>query len=105
MGPLDLPACHLYTTAPLSRPFQKLHIIEWNHLNLWRFYPMALASSWTVRCLLYPMSVVKSRLQLQKQNNVYRGMRHAFVDIVRQEGFGALYKVLRVTVGGLGMGA
>lgn len=41
-------------------------------------------------------SVVKSRLQLQKQNNVYRGMRHAFVDIVRTEGFTALYRVCTV---------
>lgn len=64
---------------------------------MWKFYPMALASSWSVRCLLYPMSVIKSRLQLQNQNNVYNGMRHAFKDIVKKEGYGALYRVsLRV---------
>uniref|UniRef100_A0AC34RDI4 Solute carrier family 25 member 44 n=1 Tax=Panagrolaimus sp. JU765 TaxID=591449 RepID=A0AC34RDI4_9BILA len=77
---------------------QKLHIIEWEHLNLWKFYPMALASSWTVRCMLYPMSVVKSRLALQKQNHVYRGMRHAFVDIIKTEGIGALYRGFWVTL-------
>jgi len=77
---------------------RKLHIIEWEHLNLWKFYPMALASSWTVRCMLYPMSVVKSRLALQKQNNVYRGMRHAFVEIVTKEGAGALYRGFWVTL-------
>uniref|UniRef100_A0A7E4W0C4 Solute carrier family 25 member 44 n=1 Tax=Panagrellus redivivus TaxID=6233 RepID=A0A7E4W0C4_PANRE len=76
----------------------KLHIIEWEHLNLWKFYPMALTSSWSVRCLMYPMSVVKSRLALQKQNNVYRGMRHAFVDIIRKEGFTALYRGFWVTL-------
>ncbi|CAJ0955027.1 unnamed protein product, partial [Mesorhabditis belari] len=76
----------------------KLLVIEWEHLNLWRFYPMAIASSWTIRCLLYPMSVVKSRLQLQKQDNVYRGMRHAFVEIVRQEGFTALYRGFWMTL-------
>lgn len=75
-----------------------MHIIEWEHLNLWKFYPMALASSWSVRCMLYPMSVVKSRLALQKQNNVYRGMRHAFVHIVKTEGFGALYRGFWVTL-------
>lgn len=72
---------------------RKLHIIEWNHLDLWKFYPMALASSWTVRGLLYPMSVVKSRLQLQRQNNVYTGMFNAFSSIVKTEGFTALYRV------------
>ncbi|MFH4984330.1 hypothetical protein AB6A40_011039, partial [Gnathostoma spinigerum] len=68
------------------------------HLNLWKFYPMALASSWTVRCFLYPMSVVKSRLQLQKQEAVYRGMRQAFVHIARTEGIGALYRGFWMTL-------
>uniref|UniRef100_A0A915E4I0 Uncharacterized protein n=1 Tax=Ditylenchus dipsaci TaxID=166011 RepID=A0A915E4I0_9BILA len=72
---------------------EKLHIIEWDHLDLWRFYPMALASSWTIRSLLYPTQVIKARLQLQQQNTVYRGMTHAFVDIFRKEGFFALYRV------------
>uniref|UniRef100_A0A1I8AUR2 Solute carrier family 25 member 44 n=1 Tax=Steinernema glaseri TaxID=37863 RepID=A0A1I8AUR2_9BILA len=77
---------------------QKLHIIEWEHLDLYKFYPLAMCSSWTVRCLLYPMSVVKSRLQLQKQNNVYRGMRHAFVHIIQHEGAGALYRGFWMTL-------
>ncbi|KJH51184.1 26S proteasome subunit P45 family protein [Dictyocaulus viviparus] len=74
---------------------EKLLVIQWEHLDLWRFYPLALASSWSIRCLLYPMSVVKSRLQLQRQNNVYRGMRHAFTEILRVEGIGAFYRVAR----------
>ncbi|KAI1715945.1 mitochondrial carrier protein [Ditylenchus destructor] len=90
-------------TSPGDTSFEleaerKLLVIEWNHLDLWKFYPMALSSSWTVRGLLYPMSVVKSRLQLQKQNNVYTGMRHAFFEIVKNEGFGALYRGFWVTM-------
>jgi solute carrier family 25 protein 44 len=77
---------------------QKLRIIEWQHLNLWKFYPLALASSFSVRCLLYPMSVVKSRLALQKQNNVYRGMTHAFSQIIKTEGIKALYRGYWVTI-------
>lgn len=76
----------------------QLHIIEWDHLNLWKFYPLAMASSWSVRCLLYPMSVVKSRLQLQRQNHVYTGMRHAFVDILSKEGPSALYRGFWMTL-------
>lgn len=38
-----------------ARLQKQLHVIEWNHLNLWKFYPMALATSWSVRCLLYPV--------------------------------------------------
>uniref|UniRef100_A0A914Y5J6 Solute carrier family 25 member 44 n=1 Tax=Panagrolaimus superbus TaxID=310955 RepID=A0A914Y5J6_9BILA len=77
---------------------QKLRIIEWQHLNLWKFYPLALASSFSVRCALYPMSVVKSRLALQKQNNVYRGMTHAFSQIIKTEGITALYRGFWVTI-------
>ncbi|KAF8366704.1 hypothetical protein PRIPAC_84533 [Pristionchus pacificus] len=77
---------------------QKLHIIEWEHLDLWKFYPCAIASSWSIRCFLYPMSVVKSRLQLQRANNMYTGMRHAFVDIVKKEGMGALYRGFWMTL-------
>ncbi|WKX91772.1 hypothetical protein Q1695_010086 [Nippostrongylus brasiliensis] len=77
---------------------ERLFVVEWEHLNLWRFYPLALASSWSIRCLLYPMSVVKSRLQLQRQNNMYRGMRHAFAEILRSEGVGALYRGFWMTL-------
>ncbi|VDK80925.1 unnamed protein product [Cylicostephanus goldi] len=77
---------------------EKLLVVRWEHLNLWRFYPLALASSWSIRCFLYPMSVVKSRLQLQRQNNVYRNMRHAFAEILKTEGPGALYRGFWVTV-------
>uniref|UniRef100_F1L6P2 Solute carrier family 25 member 44 n=1 Tax=Ascaris suum TaxID=6253 RepID=F1L6P2_ASCSU len=77
---------------------RQLHIIEWEHLDLYKFYPLAMASSWSIRCLLYPMSVVKSRLQLQKQNTVYRGMRHAFIHILRNEGFTALYRGFWMTL-------
>ncbi|CAD5207691.1 unnamed protein product [Bursaphelenchus okinawaensis] len=86
------------TDYPLELERDQLHVIEWNHLNLYKFYPMALATSWTVRCMLYPMSVVKSRLQLQKQNNVYRGMTHAFSSILKSEGPTALYRGFWVTL-------
>ncbi|CAD5212156.1 unnamed protein product [Bursaphelenchus xylophilus] len=83
---------------PLEVERKQLHVIEWNHLNLYKFYPMALATSWSVRCMLYPMSVVKSRLQLQKKNNVYRGMTHAFRTILKNEGITALYRGFWVTL-------
>lgn len=90
-------------TSPLSSPLSKIQkdkllVIQWEHLNLYKFYPMALCSSWTIRCMLYPMSVVKSRLQLQRQNNEYNGMKDAFVKIIRQEGIGALYKGFWMTL-------
>ncbi|KAI6183195.1 hypothetical protein M3Y97_00462700 [Aphelenchoides bicaudatus] len=86
------------TDFDLESERNQLHIVQWNHLDLYKFYPLALATSWSVRCLLYPFSVVKSRLQLQKQSNVYRGSFHAFSSILRHEGPGALYRGFWITL-------
>lgn len=42
---------------------------------------------------LYPLAVLRSRLQLQKQHTVYRNTLHAFIDISKKEGFRGLYRV------------
>uniref|UniRef100_A0AC35TLW3 Mitochondrial carrier protein n=1 Tax=Rhabditophanes sp. KR3021 TaxID=114890 RepID=A0AC35TLW3_9BILA len=76
----------------------QLHVIEWEHLNLQKFYPFALMSSWSVRGLLYPMTVLKSRLQLQRQNTMYKGTFDAFRHIVKNEGFTALYRGFWITL-------
>lgn len=84
--------------SPFVQQNKKLLVIQWEHLNLYKFYPMALCSSWTIRCALYPMSVVKSRLQLQRQNNIYNGMSDAFIKIIRTEGVSALYRGFWMTL-------
>lgn len=63
-----------------------------------KFYPMALVTSWAVRTALYPMSVVKSRLQLQRQNEIYKGTIDAFKKIVKTEGRLALYRGYWITL-------
>ncbi|CEF65635.2 Solute carrier family 25 member 44 [Strongyloides ratti] len=86
------------TDAVSLDAIEKLHVIEWEHLDLKKFYPMALVTSWTVRTALYPMSVVKSRLQLQRQNEIYKGTFDAFRKIARNEGFLAFYRGFWITL-------
>uniref|UniRef100_A0A0K0F939 Solute carrier family 25 member 44 (inferred by orthology to a human protein) n=1 Tax=Strongyloides venezuelensis TaxID=75913 RepID=A0A0K0F939_STRVS len=86
------------TDAVSFDAIEKLHVIEWDHLDLKKFYPMALLTSWTVRTALYPMSVVKSRLQLQRQNEIYKGTIDAFKIIARKEGFSAFYRGFWITL-------
>ncbi|CAD5214366.1 unnamed protein product [Bursaphelenchus okinawaensis] len=74
-----------------------LHIIEWSHLDLWKYYPLAMGTSLTVRCALYPTTVVKTRLQLQNKSSVYRGTFDAFRQIAKTEGVGALYRGFWIT--------
>ncbi|CAD5233997.1 unnamed protein product [Bursaphelenchus xylophilus] len=95
-----------FNVRPISpiNPFPKeeqqpevLRVIEWDHMNLKLFYPMALTSTWTVRTLLYPLAVLRARLQLQKQTSVYRNTWHAFTSIAKYEGIRGLYKGFWVT--------
>ena len=41
--------------------------IEWDMLDKRRYYPYSMVSSFTVRCCLYPLTVVRTRLQVGKQ--------------------------------------
>ncbi|WKX91775.1 hypothetical protein Q1695_010087 [Nippostrongylus brasiliensis] len=82
--------------------FGLLKVIEWDHMDLSLFYPAALTSTWTVRTVLYPLAVLRSRLQLQKQHTVYRSTLHAFASISRREGIRGLYRGFWVTVPQIG---
>lgn len=70
----------------------QLQIIGWEHLDVFKFDAMIAMSTLGIRCALYPITVVRSRLQLQKQNTIYKNMRHAFVDMFRKEGFTGFYR-------------
>ncbi|KAK6040191.1 hypothetical protein COOONC_22303 [Cooperia oncophora] len=72
--------------------FGMLQVIEWDHMDLSVFYPAALTSTWTVRMFLYPLAVLRSRLQLQKQHTVYKSTWNAFVSISKTEGIRGLYR-------------
>ena len=38
--------------------------IEWEMLDKRRFYPLSMMSSFTVRCFLYPLTLIRTRLQV-----------------------------------------
>ncbi|KAK0426698.1 hypothetical protein QR680_009852 [Steinernema hermaphroditum] len=89
-------------TKPNPANVTELRVVEWDHMNLSKFYPMALTSTWTVRTALYPLAVLRSRLQLQKQTTVYRGTFDAFFSIAKHEGARGLYRGFWVTVPQIG---
>nr|CAG4648028.1 EOG090X08ST [Moina brachiata]SVE93098.1 EOG090X08ST [Moina brachiata] len=69
-----------------------IRTIEWEMLDKKKFFPLSIASSMTVRTTLYPFTLVKTRLQIQKGTEVYQGTWDAFKKIVKYEGFKGLYK-------------
>lgn len=47
--------------------------IEWDMMDKSKFFPLSMLSSFSVRCALYPLTLIKTRLQVQKRNEVYTG--------------------------------
>ncbi|VDK76606.1 unnamed protein product [Litomosoides sigmodontis] len=83
---------------PAAQSDYGLQVIEWRHLDKYSLSTYIFTSSCSIRFLTYPFNFVKSRLQLQKQNTVYKGVRHALVDIIRSEGLRGLYRGFLMTV-------
>ncbi|XP_059477673.1 solute carrier family 25 member 44 isoform X2 [Neocloeon triangulifer] len=74
----------------LGVPF--LRTIEWEMMDKSKFFPLSMMSSFSVRCALYPLTVVKTRLQIQRHNEAYKGMMDACIQIRKSEGMRGLYK-------------
>lgn len=68
------------------------HDIDWPMLDKRRYIPLSLLSTFTVRSLLYPFTLVRTRLQVQIQSSIYKGTWDALTTTARYEGFRALYK-------------
>ncbi|XP_023020963.1 solute carrier family 25 member 44 isoform X2 [Leptinotarsa decemlineata] len=66
--------------------------IEWDMMDKTKFFPLSMLSSFSVRCALYPLTLIKTRLQIQKRNALYSGMFDAYGKIYRHEGFSGLYR-------------
>jgi solute carrier family 25, member 44 len=63
--------------------------LKWNDLDKRKFYGLMPLGSMAIRALVYPLQLVKTRLQAQ---SLYTGTWHAFKTIVGTEGVRALYR-------------
>jgi len=77
---------------------QYIRTIEWDMMDKSKFLPLSTLSSFTVRTIVYPLTVIKTRLQIQKRTNpYYSGLFDAAKKIARYEGISGLYKGFWVT--------
>jgi len=70
----------------------KFHVIEWDMMDRNKFLSLSVVNSLFLRSVQYPLVLVRTRLQVQRQNTVYKGSLDAFRKIIRTEGFCGLYK-------------
>lgn len=73
-------------------PTQFIKTIEWDMMDKTKFFPLSMLSSFTIRCCFYPLTLIKTQLQVQFKNNVYSGMWDAGHKIYRSEGAPGFYR-------------
>merc|ERR1719187_1443232 len=78
--------------TPSSRIIPMITVIEWEMLDKKKFFPLSMMSSFTIRCFLYPLTLIRTRLQIQNQHAQYKGTFDAYKQISRTEGFRGLYR-------------
>lgn len=66
--------------------------IKWSMLDKTRYFPLTILNMFTVRTCLYPLTLVRTRLQVQTSHSLYSGTLNALTTIVKYEGLSALYK-------------
>ena len=66
-----------------------INTIEWDMMDKRKFFPLSMLSSFTVRCCLYPLTVIKTRLQVQRHDQMYKGKFNCFAYFVLYRGLHA----------------
>ncbi|XP_051917106.1 solute carrier family 25 member 44a isoform X1 [Hippocampus zosterae] len=69
-----------------------IQIIEWEDLDKRKFYSLGILMTLSTRATVYPASLIRTRLQVQKGKALYSGTADAFCKILRAEGVRGLYR-------------
>ena len=69
-----------------------IQVIELHMMDKRKYFPLAIVSGVAVRGLLYPVMLIKTRIQIQKKKAHYKGTFDAFRKISHAEGVRGLYK-------------
>lgn len=71
---------------------RNIQIIEWEHLDKRKFYVFGVAMTMMIRVSVYPFTLIRTRLQVQRGKSLYHGTFDAFVKILRADGVAGLYR-------------
>ncbi|KAI1904053.1 hypothetical protein AGOR_G00001720 [Albula goreensis] len=71
---------------------RNIQIIEWEDLDKRKFYSFGVFMTMTIRATVYPATLIRTRLQVQRGKSMYNGTLDAFVKILRTEGVRGLYR-------------
>lgn len=71
---------------------RNIQIIEWEDLDKRKFYSFGVFMTMSIRVTVYPATLIRTRLQVQKGKSLYGGTFDAFFKILRSEGVRGLYR-------------
>lgn len=71
---------------------RNIQIIEWEDLDKRKFYSFGVFMTMSIRATVYPATLIRTRLQVQKGKSLYSGTFDAFFKILRSEGVRGLYR-------------
>ncbi|XP_074661407.1 solute carrier family 25 member 44-like [Tubulanus polymorphus] len=69
-----------------------IQVIELSMMDKRKYFPLTMLSGFSVRGLLYPFTLIKTRIQVQKGTELYSGTFDAFNKIARTEGAVGFYR-------------
>ena len=88
---------HLVRSVIMELEVEEIRVIELHMMDKKKYYPLTMMSGLTIRGILYPLTLIRTRLQVQDGRSVYNGTFDAFIKIVRNEGFSGLYRGIGVS--------
>uniref|UniRef100_A0AAY5K5G5 Solute carrier family 25 member 44b n=1 Tax=Esox lucius TaxID=8010 RepID=A0AAY5K5G5_ESOLU len=76
----------------MEKKKRTIRIIEWEDLDKKKFYSLGIFMTMTTRATVYPFTLIRTRLQVQKGKSLYTGTFDAFYKILKAEGVQGLYR-------------
>ncbi|XP_076012344.1 solute carrier family 25 member 44-like [Genypterus blacodes] len=92
---LSLDPDHSDEDAPTADKMQEkrnIQIIEWEDLDKRKFYSFGVFMTMAIRATVYPATLIRTRLQVQRGRSLYNGTFDAFFKILQTEGVRGLYR-------------
>ncbi|XP_067829437.1 solute carrier family 25 member 44-like isoform X2 [Heptranchias perlo] len=71
---------------------RNIQIIEWEDLDKKKFYSFGVFMTLSIRLAVYPVTLIRTRLQVQRGMSLYKGTFDAFFKILGTEGVRGLYR-------------
>lgn len=71
---------------------RNIQIIEWEDLDKKKFYSFGVFMTMSIRATVYPATLIRTLLQVQRGKSLYSGTFDAFFKILRTEGIRGLYR-------------